>query len=133
MNDLHKALNRGSWEEVLTLIKQGADVHAADKSGFTPLHHVVTAHSELKFDVHIDDHAHANATDIDDNGGPTSPYDFTRKGVLNVASLRIGEASDSKAISRSNYTDLHDATSAGLKETLSRKNGTYIRVVDNKN
>jgi hypothetical protein len=72
-----------------------------------------------------------NATDIDDNGGPTSPNDITREGSLDVASLRIGEASDNKAVSRGSYTDLDDAVRADLKEKLSIKKGIYIRVVNN--
>jgi len=132
MSHLHKALDSKSWEEALNLINQGADVHAADESGLTPLHYAVLAYPRLRSGFHIDDHEYSMGIDIDDDcGPPISPHDITREGSLDAASLRIGEAFDGKAVSRGSYTNLDDGVRADLKKTLSSEKGTYIRVLDN--
>ena len=58
---LHKAAEIGDIEAIITLIQQGADVHAKYKHGYTPLHLAAEQGRVDVIDILVKDGADVNA------------------------------------------------------------------------
>jgi ankyrin repeat protein len=133
MSHLHKAFDSKSWEEALNLINQGADVHAADESGLTPLHYAVLAYPRLRSGFHIDDHEYSSAIDILDRAGRTALHHAAQICEEETIRLLLEKGADIKATDNNDQTALHYtavACEVGPTGLLIEK-GADIKAADN--
>ena len=62
---LHKAASRGDHETITTLLADGADLHARDNDGWTPLHSAAWKGHREAITALLDAHADLHARDND--------------------------------------------------------------------
>jgi cytohesin len=109
---LHQAVADGKKEEVLRLLRQGADIEAKDFSGRTPLHQAaIGSRGTDMITLLLDNHANINAQD---KWGYTVLHRALHGGRMDMARLLLTRGAYVKTQSQSGETPLHEAARFGL-------------------
>jgi ankyrin repeat protein/Tfp pilus assembly protein PilF len=108
--ELFKVVKSGEIEQVRQLLSKGADVHASDKIGFTPLHYASTNSSKEVAELLIARGADVNARDKIEY----TPLHYASS--KEVAELLIAKGADVNARDIASSIPLHRASIRGGKE-----------------
>lgn len=114
--DLHETAAKAPVEDVLSLLRAGADPDESDDCGFTPLH-LAIRYGRLMTVWHlIQWGADVNASD---NGGWTLLHEAAQAGESEAVGLLLSAGADVNARNIIGETPLHDAAASRVSETVS--------------
>ena len=103
---LHDAASKNAYEAVAVLLKQGADINAQDKHGWTPLHHAAWNNAAATAEVLLKQGADIHATN---KNGWTSLHWGALNNATNTAEVLLKNGADVNAKNKDGDTPLHHA------------------------
>jgi len=112
---LHQAVVDGNVEQVKRLISKGADVHAKNRMGWTPLHTAVRNQKKTIAEFLIDKGADINGKD---SSGQTPLHFAVDTGQRDMAELLIAKGADINAVSGRGENALSLAKKRGRTEIV---------------
>ena len=128
---LHDAASKNAYEVVDVLIKQGADINAQDKHGWTPLHHAAWSNAAATAEILLKQGADIHATN---KHGWTPLHWGALNNAASTAEVLLKNGADVNAKNENGDTPLHHAArnnNHNIAEVL-LKNGANINA-KNKN
>ena len=103
---LHDAASKNAYEAVEVLLKQGAEVNAKDKYGWTPLHHAAWNNAAATAEVLLKQGADIHATN---KNGWTPLHWGALNNATNTAEVLLKNGADVNAKNKNGDTPLHHA------------------------
>lgn len=113
MYQRHRAVAEGDVEQIMLLIKKGADVNVADEAGKTPLHHAAESGKMEVVRLVVEAGANVHAVDKD---GVTSLHTAAEFGNKDVVKILIANGADIKTKDKWLWSPLHYAAQHGHKD-----------------